>query len=65
VRNCLRTIYIFSDVGATLAEGALRTIGWPGENGVFKVNNSNLTLELGGDQDVRRQTGRAAVGGVI
>ncbi|KAI1392852.1 uncharacterized protein F4822DRAFT_392399 [Hypoxylon trugodes] len=50
VRSCLRTIYTFSDAGSPLAQGALKKLRWPVENGEISVNNSAFTVELSGSE---------------
>jgi GTP-binding protein EngB required for normal cell division len=46
VRDCLRTIYTFSDAGAPLARTALKELSWPVDNGEVEVNNAAFTTEL-------------------
>jgi len=46
VRNCLRTVYTFSDGGAPQAQGALKELFWPIENGEIEVNNSAFTIVI-------------------
>ena len=46
VKDCLRTIYTFSDAGAPLARKALSELQWPVENGEVEVNNAAFTVEL-------------------
>lgn len=46
VRNCLRTVYTFSDGGSPQAQMLLKELSWPIDNGEIEVNNSAFTIVI-------------------
>jgi hypothetical protein len=64
VRNCLRTVYTFSDGGAGSTHASLKELEWPVENGEINVNNSAFTIDLdkGNALEMRKLWARSMTG---